>query len=88
MKNYLPFVEKERHQRLRMMKRNEDHRPSVPLLRLVSRQHSRRDIRIFFLVLATFLSQIQTLQVVGSQFAKTNRTLDCFPHVEHHPIFE
>lgn len=29
MKNYLPFVEKERHQSLRMMKRNEDHRPSV-----------------------------------------------------------
>lgn len=44
MKNYLPFVEKERHQSPWMMKRNEDHRSSALHLRLfhvASRQQPR-----------------------------------------------
>lgn len=44
MKNYLPFVEKERHQSPWMMKRNEDHRFSALHLRLfhvASRQQPR-----------------------------------------------
>lgn len=44
MKNYLPFVEKERHQSPWMMKRSEDHRSSALHLRLfhvASRQQPR-----------------------------------------------
>lgn len=52
MKNYLAFVEKERHQSHRMMKRNEDHPPLPPVSNsrapfALARQHSRHDFRIF-----------------------------------------
>lgn len=83
MKNYLPFVEKERHQSPWMMKRNEDHRSSALHLRLfhvASRQQPRLSN---FLPSSVRLPPIETVQIDYFRWNYSLIVMSCYNIILH-----